>query len=77
MFDALFTTRSTVTDHRGLMEADKGLGRRFNELVRAGGVLKSDNKMYVSLAHDERDVGDTMAAFRQAARRLDQDPVAR
>lgn len=77
MFDALFTRRGTVTDYRGMMEADKGLSRRFNGFAREGGVFKSDNKIYISLAHDERDVGDTITAFRQAAHRLGQELVAR
>jgi glutamate-1-semialdehyde 2,1-aminomutase len=70
MFDALFTTRTAVTDYRGTMDVDRGLSRRFNDLVRANGVFKSDNKMYISLAHDERDVQDTVAAFTDAARQL-------
>jgi glutamate-1-semialdehyde 2,1-aminomutase len=70
MFDALFTTRTTVTDYRGSMDVDRTLSRRFNDLVRANGVFKSDNKMYISLAHDERDVQDTVAAFTDAARQL-------
>ena len=70
MFDALFTRRTTVTDYRGTMDVDRAMSRRFNELVRANGVFKSDNKIYISLAHDERDVADTTAAFTAAARQL-------
>ena len=70
MFDALFTTRTSVTDYRGTMDVDKEASRRFNELARANGVFKSDNKIYVSLAHDERDVSDTVGAFRIAAQEL-------
>jgi glutamate-1-semialdehyde 2,1-aminomutase len=68
MFDALFTSRSAVTDYRGTVEVDKALSRRFNDAVRARGVFKSDNKIYISLAHDARDVADTVAAFADAAR---------
>jgi glutamate-1-semialdehyde 2,1-aminomutase len=70
MFDALFTSRKTVTDYRGTLDVDKAVSRRFNDLVRANGVFKSDNKIYVSLAHDERDVRDTLAAFTAAANHL-------
>ena len=70
MFDALFTTRKTVTDYRGTLDVDKAMSRRFNDLVRANGVFKSDNKMYVSLAHDERDVHDTLSAFTTAAKQM-------
>lgn len=67
MFDALFTTRDAITDYRGSLDVDKARSRRFNELVRERGVFKSDSKMYISLAHDERDVADTVAAFTEAA----------
>ncbi len=70
MFDALFTNRSAVTDYRGTMDVDKVASRRFNDLVRANGVFKSDNKIYISHAHDERDVADTITAFNVAAREL-------
>jgi glutamate-1-semialdehyde 2,1-aminomutase len=38
--------------------------------VRERGVLKSDNKIYVSLAHDEADIAHVTSAFREAARTL-------
>ena len=40
--------------------------RRVNRTLRAHGVLKGESKYYVSLAHDERDVADTLAAFAAA-----------
>jgi glutamate-1-semialdehyde 2,1-aminomutase len=67
MFDALFTPRPSVTDYRGTIEVDKAMSRRFNALVRERGVFKSDNKIYISLAHDARDVAHTAAAFADAA----------
>ena len=70
MFDALFAAGTRVTDYRGTLDADKAMGRAFNKAVRERGVFKSDNKMYVSLAHDERDVADTVAAFSGAARHV-------
>ena len=76
MFDALFSRHSRITDHRGMTDVDAGLSRRLNALVRENGVFKSDNKMYVSLAHDERDVADTLDAYRIAAAQLQQDQVA-
>jgi glutamate-1-semialdehyde 2,1-aminomutase len=68
MFDALFTRRTSVDNYRETLEADTGLARRFTELVRERGVLKSDGKMYISIAHDERDVADALAAFEGAAK---------
>lgn len=68
MFDAVFTQRHVVTDYRGTIDVNMGMGRKFNDLVRANGVFKSDNKIYISLAHDSRDVSDTIASFTTAAR---------
>jgi glutamate-1-semialdehyde 2,1-aminomutase len=70
MFDALFTADTRVTDYRGTLDVDKAMSRAFNKAVRERGVFKSDNKMYISLAHDERDVADTLAAFSGAARHV-------
>jgi hypothetical protein len=39
-------------------------------MVRERGVFKSDNKIYVSLAHDEADIALTTAVFQEAARAL-------
>ena len=39
-------------------------------MLRERGVFKSDNKIYVSLAHDERDVAEATTAFRTAAAEL-------
>ncbi len=70
MFDALFTTRASVDSYRESLEVDTKTTRRFNDLVRERGVLKSDSKMYISIAHDERDVADAIAAFDDAARTI-------
>ena len=70
MFDALFTTRASVDNYRETLDADAGLAKRFTALARERGVLKSDGKMYISVAHDERDVRDTLSAFDDAARTL-------
>ena len=76
MFDALFTGRTRITDYRGSIDVDGPLSRRLNSLVRENGVFKSDNKLYVSLAHDERDVADTIAAFRTAAAQMTRERLA-
>ncbi len=70
MFDALFTTRASVDNYRETLDADAGLAKRFTALARERGVLKSEGKMYISVAHDERDVRDTLAAFDDAARTI-------
>jgi len=40
--------------------------RRFNQRLRASGVLKGDSKMYMSLAHDAADVAEAQDAFTRA-----------
>ena len=70
MFDALFTTRASITDYRGSLDVDKSLGSALNTHLRALGVFKSEGKMYISLAHDERDIADTIAAYGEACRSI-------
>ena len=69
MFDAILTA-APVQDYRGALAGDAGLSRAFNALLRERGVFKSAGKLYVSLAHDEADVGLAVAAFRDAAQAL-------
>ena len=40
--------------------------KRINQRLRAGGVLRSESKYYVSLAHDAADVAHTLDAHRNA-----------
>ena len=68
MFDALFTNAERVTEYRGTIDVDKAASRRFNAALRRHGIFKSDSKMYVALAHDERDVRESIEAFHAAAR---------
>lgn len=63
MFDVIFAG-GEVTDYRATLRADPAPTRRFNQAVRAHGVLKSDSKCYVGLCHTEADVRDVLAAFR-------------
>ena len=68
MFDAVFTRAARVTEYRGTIDVDRQASGVFNAGLRSHGIFKSDSKMYVSLAHDERDVRDTLTAFAAAAR---------
>jgi glutamate-1-semialdehyde 2,1-aminomutase len=62
VFDLFFTDREIV-DYRTTLTADRELMRRFNqELVRRG-VVKAVNKIYVSLAHTDADVDETVGIF--------------
>ncbi len=69
MFDAVFSA-GRVRNYRDSMSGDMAVSKRFNALVRERGVFKSDNKIYVSLAHDDADIALVTAAFRDAARAL-------
>ena len=69
MFDAVFSA-SRVRNYRDSISGDGAVSKRFNTLVRARGVFKSDNKIYVSLTHDEADISLATTAFRDAARAL-------
>lgn len=70
MFDALLTPRSRITEYRGTLDVDREATRRFNALLRARGILKSEGKIYVSLAHGQAEVEQAEAAFRDAAQAL-------
>ena len=69
VFDAVFT-RDEVHDYRGMLRGDAQMQERFNLLLRQRGILKGESKYYVSLAHDARDVDETVAAWRSAAQEL-------
>ena len=70
MFDAIFTD-ADIRDYRATLTGNAETSRRFNALLRERGIFKSDNKLYVSVAHDEADVKQTLDAFAAAARQLE------
>jgi glutamate-1-semialdehyde 2,1-aminomutase len=65
LFDIVFAG-GRVADYRDTLRGDAGMQRRFNAAIRENGILKGDSKFYISLAHDERDVDETLAAFEAA-----------
>lgn len=69
LFDVVFTS-GAVDDYRGTLAGDAATARRFNGLLRERGVFKGESKYYVSLAHDEADVTQTLDAFASAAAEL-------
>ena len=69
LFDVFFTEHE-ITDYRSTLLADKQLLAQFNELLLANGVLKGDTKFYVSLAHTNADVQQTIDAFGSAISEL-------
>ncbi|MDP6388841.1 MAG: aminotransferase class III-fold pyridoxal phosphate-dependent enzyme [Alphaproteobacteria bacterium] len=62
LFDVFFTA-DEITDYRTTIKADAAAAQRFNQLLRANGVFKGDSKFYVSLAHDEADIEQSLDAF--------------
>ncbi len=64
VFDVLFTDQPLV-DYRATLVADSDRIARFNAGCLRRGVVKAVNKVYVSLAHTDQDVGETIAIFDQ------------
>jgi glutamate-1-semialdehyde 2,1-aminomutase len=69
VFDILFTGEP-VTDYRSLQKADGALGRAFTTELIKRGVVKTAQKMYMSLAHTDADVDRTLEACEDALRAL-------
>ena len=65
VFDIFFTDRPIV-DYRATLTADRERIKRFNQELLRRGAVKAVNKIYVSLAHTDRDVDDTLEIFDQA-----------
>ena len=66
MFDVVFTSEP-VENYRDILGHDAARLARFNSLMRGRGILKGDHKFYVSLAHDERDLAQTVDAIAASA----------
>jgi len=69
LFDVVFAP-DPITDYRGMLKADTVLMRRFNGLLRERGIMKGEQKYYVSLAHTQDDVRLTREAWESAIRVL-------
>ncbi len=65
LFDVVFTSEP-VRDYRGTLRGDAELMRRFNALLRERGILKGEQKYYVSLAHTAADIRHTAEAWQSA-----------
>ncbi len=66
VFDVVFTDRP-VRNYRDLLAGDAARKNRFDELLRQHGILKSPHKFYISLAHDDADIAQTVQAIAWAA----------
>jgi glutamate-1-semialdehyde 2,1-aminomutase len=62
VFDIIFTDRPVV-DYRATLTADRRRIALFNEECLKRGVVKAVNKIYVSLAHTDADVDETLGIF--------------
>jgi glutamate-1-semialdehyde 2,1-aminomutase len=62
VFDLFFTDRPVV-DYRATLTADRAKITRFNQELLRRGAVKAVNKIYVSLAHSEADVDETLGIF--------------
>ncbi len=69
LFDVVFTDEP-IRDYRSTLTGDPAMARRFNALLREHGILKGEQKYYVSLAHTADDVKDTIAAWESAIAEL-------
>jgi len=65
MFDVVFAG-GPIRNYRDMMRADANKLTRFNTLLTERGILKGDNKHYLSTAIDETDVGETISAWSDA-----------
>jgi len=65
LFDVVFTTEP-VRDYRATLKGDADRQRRFNAAMRRHGIMKSDTKYYVSVAHTAADVAQTVTAWKAA-----------
>src|SRR5437899_1038834 len=72
VFDLFFTDRPIV-DYRATLTADRARITRFNAELLRRGVVKAVNKIYVSLAHSDADVNETLGIFDEALAALARD----
>ncbi|MEM7464554.1 MAG: aminotransferase class III-fold pyridoxal phosphate-dependent enzyme [Pseudomonadota bacterium] len=67
LFDVVFSS-APVKDYRGTLRGDSAIANAFNKSLRQSGILKSDSKLYASLALTEQDLAETDVALEKAAR---------
>ncbi|SVA37776.1 uncharacterized protein METZ01_LOCUS90630 [marine metagenome] len=62
VFDLMFTL-DPLTDYRSTLKANNQIKAVFRNLLQEEGIFQGPQKFYPSLAHDEKDVSDTINAF--------------
>jgi glutamate-1-semialdehyde 2,1-aminomutase len=65
LFDIIFTDQP-IKDYRDTLKADTAILKRFNQALRARGIMKGDSKYYVSVAHTQADIDHTIGAWEEA-----------
>ncbi len=65
LFDVFFTD-GEVRDYRTMVSGDREKVLQFNCLIRSRGIFKGDSKFYISLAHTDEDIAQTIDAFAAA-----------
>jgi len=69
LFDVVFAA-DPITDYRGMLRGDKAIAGHFNALLRERGIMKGEQKYYVSLAHTADDIRHTREAWASAIKVL-------
>ena len=69
LFEVVFTGEP-IRNYRSCLTGDMEMARRFNALLRERGILKGEQKYYVSLAHNADDVRQTREAWASAIKVL-------
>ena len=65
MFGVHFTSEPVV-DYRSILKASRETHKLFEAALLEHGVFRGGGKFYVGMCHDERDVAETLDAFRGA-----------
>jgi glutamate-1-semialdehyde 2,1-aminomutase len=69
LFDIVFTDQP-IRDYRDTLKADTALLKRFNQALRARGIMKGESKYYVSVAHTQADIDHTIGAWEEALKEI-------
>ncbi len=69
LFDIVFTDQP-IKDYRDTLKADTAMLKRFNQALRARGIMKGESKYYVSVAHTRADIDHTIGAWEEALSEL-------
>ena len=69
MFDVVFTS-GEVKDYRGYLKGNADMARQFNAVLLKNGVLKSENKYYISIAHENAEIAQTIKAWEAGIKEL-------